>query len=142
MDSLTQSMATLHTAAIDARNGYREAMKEAEGKGLTPLFTELANLHEKHATELARLLTERGETADDDGSFMSLVHATIMDVRSLFGGLDESVIPGLIDGEQRNVAKYDDAMKEPIEGPVEQILGRQRAELSSSIERMSAIKSK
>ncbi len=42
---------------------------------------------------------------------MSVVHKTIMDVRSLFNGLDESVLPGLIDGEKRNVAKYDDALK-------------------------------
>jgi coenzyme F420 hydrogenase subunit beta len=47
----------------------------------------------------------------DKGSFMTLVHQTIMDVRSLFNGLDESVLPGLIDGEKRNASKYDDALQ-------------------------------
>ena len=41
---------------------------------------------------------------------MTAVHKTIMDVRSMFDGLDESVLPGLIDGEKRNVAKYDAAL--------------------------------
>ena len=41
---------------------------------------------------------------------MTVVHETIMDVRSMFNGLDESVLPGLIDGEKRNVSKYDDAI--------------------------------
>ena len=42
---------------------------------------------------------------------MSVVHRTIMNVRSLFNGLDGSVLPGLIDGEKRNVDKYDDALQ-------------------------------
>jgi uncharacterized protein (TIGR02284 family) len=105
MTDVIEHLTSLHTAAIDARNGYREALKEAEGKGLTPLFTELVKLHEMHATQLSVLLTERGQKPDKDGSFMTMMHKAIMDVRSLFGGLDESVIPGLIDGEKRNVTQ-------------------------------------
>lgn len=52
----------------------------------------------------------------DEGSFMTIVHKNIMDVRSLFNGLDESVLPGPIDGEKRNISKYDDALK-AIEAP-------------------------
>jgi hypothetical protein len=44
------------------------------------------------------------EIPDENGFFMSVVHKTIIDVRSLFNGLDDSVLPGLIDGEKRNVA--------------------------------------
>lgn len=101
---------SLHTSAIDARNGYREALEDAEGKGMTPLFRDMIALHEGSAAELGRELNKAGEKADDTGSFMSVVHKTIMDVRSLFNGLDESVLPGLIDGEKRNLAKYDDAL--------------------------------
>lgn len=140
MSDATEHLSSIHTAAIDALNGYREAMKDAEGKGLSPLFGELADLHERHATELATLLVERGQTQDANGSFMTMVHKTIMDVRSFFGGLDESVIPGLIDGEKRNVAKYDEALKEPSEDNVQVVLGRQRAELSAEIDKMSALK--
>jgi uncharacterized protein (TIGR02284 family) len=138
MSRLIDTLASLHTSAIDARNGYQEAIKDAEGKGLTPLFSELLGLHEKHAAQLAQLLAERGQTPNKDGSFMSTVHETIMDVRSLFGGLDESVIPGLIDGEQRNVKKYDEVLKEPGETVVWDILGRQRSELAAAIDKMSA----
>jgi uncharacterized protein (TIGR02284 family) len=140
MANLDDQLAGLHTAAIDARNGYREALKEAEGKGLSSLFTELVSLHEKQATELANILLKRGRTPDKDGSFMSLVHEAIMDVRGLFGGLGKSVLPGLIDGEKRNVAKYDEALKEPIEIQVEPVLMRQRSELNAMIGRMSEMK--
>ena len=102
---------SLHTSAIDARNGYQEALDDAEGKGMTPLFREMVALHERNASELARQLTKANEIPDEKGSFMTLVHQTIMDVRSLFNGLDESILPGLIDGEKRNISKYEDVLK-------------------------------
>jgi uncharacterized protein (TIGR02284 family) len=140
MSNTTDHLATLHTAAIDARNGYREAANEAEGKGLSPLFEKLAALHDRHAAQLSGLLSERGQKPDKDGSFMSVVHRTIMDVRSLFGGLDDSVIPGLIDGEKRNIAKYDDALKEPENDSVQDVLAGQRAELSTEVDMMTRMK--
>jgi uncharacterized protein DUF2383 len=78
---------------------------------MTPLFRDMIALHQGNASELARELTKANEIPDENGSFMSVVHQTIMDFRALFNGLDGSVLPGLIDGEKRNVAKYDDALK-------------------------------
>ena len=135
----TDQLKTLHTAAIDAANGYREALKEAEGKGMTPLFSEMVSLHDAHATQLASLIKDAGIEPDSDGSFMTVVHRTIMDVRSLFSGLDASVLPGLIDGEQRNLAKYDAALKEPLPAPYNRIFEGQRGDLQARIEKMKSI---
>ena len=64
-----------------------------------------------------------------------------MDVRSLFGGLDDSVVPGLIDGEKRNVAAYDDAINGAAQPTsIESLIGDQRAELVKKIAEMEAIK--
>lgn len=38
-------VSSLHTAAIDARNGYTEALEDAEGKGLTAVFQDMIQLH-------------------------------------------------------------------------------------------------
>jgi uncharacterized protein (TIGR02284 family) len=131
---LLNHLKSLHTSAIDARNGYREALKDAEGKGMTPLFRDMIALHQGNATELARELTTANEIPDEDGSFMSVVHTTIMDVRSLFNGLDASVLPGLIDGEKRNVAKYDDALKiAKAATNVASLLTAQRATIAQKI---------
>jgi uncharacterized protein (TIGR02284 family) len=110
-NDIVDHLKSLHTSAIDARNGYQEALKDADGKGMTPLFREMIALHQRHADELASELRKADEIPDEKGSFMSVIHETIMDVRSMFNGLDESVLPGLIDGEKRNVSKYDDALK-------------------------------
>ena len=136
---------TLHTAAIDARNGYQEALDDAEGQDkerrMTPLFRDMVALHQRHADQLGQELTKAGVTPDQDGSFMSTVHKTIMDVRSLFGGLDDSVVPGLIDGEKRNVAAYDDAINGAAQPTsIESLIGDQRAELVKKIAEMEAIK--
>ena len=136
---------TLHTAAIDARNGYQEALEDAAGQekgvAMTPLFRDMAALHQRHADQLGRVLTEAGEKPDDSGSFMSTVHKTIMDVRSLFGGLDDSVVPGLIDGEKRNVAAYDDVLNGAQPSAfLEPLLGEQRRDLAMKIAEMEAMK--
>ena len=137
--TMLDQLKSLHTSAIDARNGYREALRDTEGKeagsqAMTPLFRDMATLHDTHASELTRELTKNNELADDEGSFMTTVHKTIMDVRSMFDGLDESALPGLIDGEKRNVGKYDDALKaSEIPANVSGLLTRQRDSLQQKI---------
>lgn len=140
-NDILDHLKSLHTRAIDARNGYREALKDADGKGMTPLFGDMIALHERNAAELAHELTKANETPDEKGSFMTVVHETIMDVRSLFNGLDESVLPGLIDGEKRNVAKYDDALTDAQGTPaVAALLTAQRNSIAKKIASMEATK--
>ena len=142
-NDIVDHLKTLHTSAIDARNGYREALKEAEGKGMTPLFRDMIGLHEGNATELTRELNRVNEIPDDEGSFMSTVHETIMDLRSMFGGLDESVLPGLIDGEKRNISKYDDALNSKANppAPIAALLISQRDRIAQKIAEMEMQKS-
>jgi uncharacterized protein (TIGR02284 family) len=137
--TMIDHLKSLHTSAIDARNGYQEALRDTEGKeteskAMTALFRDMIALHDSHAVELTRELTRRNELADDEGSFMTTVHKTIMDVRSMFDGLDESVLSGLIDGEKRNVRKYDAALEAPeaLEN-VKGLLTRQRDSLGRKI---------
>jgi uncharacterized protein (TIGR02284 family) len=133
-------MKSLHTTVVDARNGYEEALKDAGGKGLTALFQDMITLHQSHADALAADLTKHGEKVDDTGSFLSTIHRTVISIRSLFGGLDESILPGLIDGEERVVGYYDEALTDcpPSETAT---LAKQRAELQAKIAEMKARKS-
>lgn len=130
-------MKSLHTTVVDARNGYEEALKDAEGKGMTPLFQEMIALHQSHAVALAADLTRHGQEVDDSGSFLSTVHRTVISIRSLFGGLDASVLPGLIDGEERLLSYYDEALTDcpPSETAT---LTKQRQALQQKISEMKA----
>ena len=125
---------SLHTSEIDARNGYEEALEDAEGRGLTPLFRDMVVLHDGNAHEIERVLTDAGEKPSSDGSFMSVIHRTIMNVRSLFDALGDGVLPGLIDGEKRNVEKYDKALSTAaFPGPIGQLLTAQRNRIQERI---------
>jgi len=137
--NLIGALKTLHTNAVDAREGYEEALKDAEGKGLTPLFRQMIAMHRLNDTELAAKLRGLGEAADPDGSSMAVLHRTIMSIRALFGGLDESILPGLVDGEQRNVSHYDDALKlTDTPADTRALLEAQRARIASAIAGMQA----
>jgi uncharacterized protein (TIGR02284 family) len=132
-----EQLETLHTHAIDARHGYEEALHDAEGHGLTSLFAELITLHGTNAQELSAILVQAGAAVNDDGSFMTVVHRTIMSVRSLFDGLGESVLPGLIDGEQRNKSSYDKALEMPsLPMDTKNVLIKQRDRIDAAIAAM------
>ncbi len=127
-------LTSLHTALIDSRNGYEEALKDAEGKGLTPLFRDMIALRTNHADELKTHLLGLGAQSDDKGSFMSAIHRAVISLRSVFTDLDESILPGLIDGEDRIIGYYDDAIDSVLPGSRENAaLVAQRTVLKSKV---------
>jgi uncharacterized protein (TIGR02284 family) len=127
---------SLHTALVDSRNGYEEALEDAKGKGLTGLFREMIELRQKDAEELAQLLLAWGQAPDRDGSFMSTVHRTVIKVRSLFTDLDASILPGLIDGEERILGYYEEAIAAAAGAREEHILDLQRQHLRHKVDEM------
>ena len=90
----------------------------------------MVGVHELNAQEIAAVLTGVSEEVDSDGSLMSVVQRTIIEVRSIFNGLGESMLPGLIDGEKRNVELYDEALKADAVPPaIEKMLADQRGRI-------------
>jgi hypothetical protein len=137
---IAERLKSLHTAAIDARKGYEAGRHDADGKGMTPLFQEMIVIHTRNEADLSAALGRLGEVADDQGSFMSAVNETILAVRSWFGGLGESVLPGLIDGETRDVAQYDHALERPdLPSDVRAVLTTNRGRLVGAIAEMRAL---
>lgn len=134
MTELVDRLKRLHATLIDSRNGYDEALADAEGKGLTTLFQEMKAIHSKDADDIGRLLLRHGETADSQGSFMSVVNRTIISVRSLFSDLDEKILPGLIDGEERVISYYNEVIEiVPSRDPDFSVLSEQREALLQKI---------
>lgn len=110
MSDYLDAMTALHTALIDSRNGYETALEHADGKGLGPLFLEMVALRNAHAGEIAAALSAEGHRPDESGSYMTAVHWAVINMRALVTGLDESILPGLIDGEERIMGYYDEAL--------------------------------
>jgi uncharacterized protein (TIGR02284 family) len=141
MSEYSNSLSALHTTLIDSRNGYTEALNDAGKAGLVTLFEEMIALRQEATVQLEPLLQRVGVAPDEDGSFMSTVHRTIISMQSMLTDLDETVLPGFIDGEQRIIGYYDDAIsKAPASD--RDVLVRQRSSLLERIEEMERRRSK
>jgi uncharacterized protein (TIGR02284 family) len=133
------ALKSLHTTLVDSSIGYNEALSDAEGKGLSPLYREMIELRDKHHAELDAHLRAAGETPDESGSFLSIVHRTIFKVRSVVSELDESVLSGLIDGEKRIAGYYEDALRSAPPPTTAATLNQQLAAVRQQIENMQAM---
>ena len=132
MSEYRDALASLHTTLVDSRNGYEKAMHDAGKTGLVSLFEEMVALRRQAIAELEPLMISVRLAPDGEGSVMSTVHRTIISVQSMITDLDESVLPGFIDGEKRILATYDDVI--PLSGdPDREIIMRQRTQLQERI---------
>ena len=82
-------------------------------------------------------MISQGETVDNSGSLLSSVHRTIITIASVLTGLDESILPGLIDGEKRILSYYDDVLATSLpESSEYAALLKQRVNLMGIVEEM------
>lgn len=140
MTDYLDALKSLHTLLVDSKNGYEEALSDAEGKGLTPLFHEMIALRDSHHGVIDTQLRAAGETPDESGSFLTFVHKTIFKVASVFTGLDESVLPGLIDGETRIAKHYEEVLEKAPPANVAATLQSQLGEVRAKIAEMRAMR--
>jgi uncharacterized protein (TIGR02284 family) len=140
MTTGTESLNKLATLLIDTKHGYEEALKADSGSDLAPLFEEMTALREQDLRELRAALSERGEEMDDDGSLMSFVQRTVIDIRSALTGLDENALPSFIRGEESVVSAYEDALQVPGADPnISALLVRQKQLLQDKIAKMKSM---
>jgi uncharacterized protein (TIGR02284 family) len=142
MTDNTEKLMSLHTMLVDSRNGYDEALHDAEGKGLTPLFKELIAMRDREISDVATLIQCAGLVADPSGTFMSTVHRTVISIRSMLTGLGDNILPGLIDGEERVLKGYDEAISASrleMDYSAIDILQRHRNSLATKIADMSSM---
>jgi len=112
MPTPIEIISTLHTKIADAGKGYEEAMSIGNHAAFTSLCADLRQRHLTHAHELAGLLLKRGERADGDGSFMSVVNKAALNVRFAVSADETSLLPSLRDAEKRLLEAYDNTLRE------------------------------
>jgi uncharacterized protein (TIGR02284 family) len=136
-----ESLKKLHTDLVDNRNGYEEAVKDAEPP-LKAFFAEMVALKEKDHAELHGALSRLGEKPDEDGSFMSTVHKTVISVRAAVTGLGTNALSSFVMGEEQIVDAYDTALKDFASDPeIVATLTRQKATLLTKIAQMRQMES-
>ena len=134
-----RALKSLHTALIDAREGYEKAAQETDETALATLFGDMITLHSKAHRDVHESLLEAGEEPDDSGSFMGTVHRTVIGVRSAVTGIDKDSLDSFASGEERIADKYADAIEDQREPKVAEMLRVHQSALLDMIDRMKRI---
>jgi Domain of unknown function (DUF2383) len=126
--AMNDSLKTLHTALVDASQGYSTAHSDTAKPDMKALFQAMMTLHQNaHA----------GEVVNDDGSFMANVHKTIISVRAAVVGLDQSSLDAFANGEEKILDLYTKAIAEAAGNPATvQMLKKYRSTLAAKIGEM------
>jgi uncharacterized protein (TIGR02284 family) len=129
-----EKLKKLHTALIDTRDAYELALKDTKDPDVAAICREMFSLRHTDHLELHQALIAKGEVPDEKGSFMSVVHETVVGVRAALTGISKKTLPAFASGEENILTEYDDALKESASDPyLSEILTRQRAALVAKI---------
>lgn len=108
-DRALSALKQVATDLADIVKGYEVMVDRAEPE-LKPAVQRPLALHESHSSEVLEELGRLGGNPEDTGSVMGLVHEAVATTRDWFGGLDDSALSAILDGEDRLVESYDDAI--------------------------------
>jgi hypothetical protein len=78
---------SFHTALVDSRSAYELALKDTDDEAVAGICKEMIFLRHSDHQELHQSLILTGEVPDEKGSFMSVVHETVVGVRAALTGI-------------------------------------------------------
>ncbi len=130
------ALADLHTALIDALDGYDKAIEKSDAAETTALFRQMQGLHRSAHSDIHTVLGAHGLKPDDDGSFMGSVHKAVISVRAAFTGIDAGSLDAFASGEESILKKYDDAIAEEHDASIGAMLRGHREKLAGKIAEM------
>jgi len=135
----TESLKSLHTVLIDAEKGYETAIADAEAPDMKAIFERMAALHAKAHSDVHTILLAKGESPDESGSFLTVVHKTVISIRSAVKGLDRSSLPSFADGDERILAAFDRAIDDAaVADPAIETLRQDRQALAAAVAELKA----
>lgn len=133
------ALQALHTALVDAREGYRTAIDKAEDSHVLALLRTADSLHAAAHADIHRILAGRGDRPADDGSFMGTVHKTVITTRAALVGLDEGALDAFASGEENTLERYDEAIRDEGDPAVREKLSEHRTALAAQIGKMKQV---
>jgi uncharacterized protein (TIGR02284 family) len=128
----------LHTALVDTQAAYELALKDADDDAVAVICREMISLRHTDHMQLHQSLVLAGEVPDENGSFMSVVHETVIGVRAAISGISKKTLPAFASGEEDIIKCYDDALAETgtVDPAIADILTLQRDNLLKKIAEM------
>lgn len=120
---------TAHDRTVDALAGFEVMVDKAEPQ-FRPVAQRFADLHRRHAAELAAMLVDLGAVPDTDGTLMGTVNRAVVSLRALFDQIDADAMDRIRSGEEHVCSAYQDALASGLPGTAQTRLAALLAELN------------
>lgn len=103
-----EELKRLHTGLVDTRGAYEIAEKDTKDPQVASVCRDMVTLRRTDHEELHRTLIAAGEKPDDNGSFMTIVHETVVSVRAALTGISKKTLPAFASYELASMDLADD----------------------------------
>ncbi len=129
-DPEVAALAELHTRQLDTIAGYDKVLEKAE-PAFRPVAAEFRALHIRQAAAVAEMLEGDGHDPSQDGSFFAHVNRAVVEIRSWFDEISDTIMDALVNGEKHVLEAYDQAIDAvTVCAERKRVLAEHRAELA------------
>lgn len=128
------ALSQLSTEIADTIKGYQVMAEEGDPK-LRDVALHLRDLHEAHAAAILNGIETMGGRPEDTGAMMGAVRRAVATAENWLDRLDRAALPRIVEGEERLLASYDEALAATADHPdIREMLRRQRAIVAARID--------
>lgn len=107
----------------DAIAAYKAAIERLEDTSYKSRLAEFMGDHERHVTELSRIIQKQGGTPPDSGDFKQVLTAGKVKIADTVGG-DQAILKAMRTNETQTNTKYESMVQEKFPAPVHELLER------------------
>jgi uncharacterized protein (TIGR02284 family) len=130
----TAALSQLSTEIAETVKGY-EVMADEGDPDLREAAVHLHDMHESHASQILNAVETMGGRPEDAGSMMGAVRRAVSTSENWLGRLDREALPRIVEGEERLLASYDEALAATTDHPdIHEMLRQQRAIVEARID--------
>jgi hypothetical protein len=123
-------IAEAHTRVLDTVSGFRKVVEKAQPE-FRPVADAFLAMHVRHEGELAAHLRKCGREPGEDGSFFGTVNRAVIEMRSWFEDVTESIMDRVAQGELHVLDAYKAARDAGQNPDTDLLLTRHMAEIDA-----------
>ena len=125
-DDVIDALNDLIETCKDGEYGFRTCAEHVKSSQLRQVFTSRADECRQGASELQSLVARLGGKADTGSSVTGTIHRGWVNLKAMLSGdSDQAALNECERGEDAALARYRDAIKEPLPGDVAAVVQRQ-----------------
>ncbi|HET8735451.1 MAG TPA: PA2169 family four-helix-bundle protein [Pricia sp.] len=124
----------------DAQKGYAKAAENADSPQLQAYFRRKSTDRMQFNQTLKGELVATYDEIDDEGSFTGTIHRAWMDVKSLFGNNDKSMLQEAIRGDKAAVKEYEEVLEhEALPMRIATIIREQQVKIRTDLNNIKSL---